>query len=90
MVVASYGEGEAAMDFWMLGINIWTLQRAAGQHGLLRTIECNVAKLFPVADQVSFNDNFMECQSALSEDLVYSQNLVKSHSLTSLSISMGT
>ena len=53
------------MDFRIRRIYVWTLQGAAGQHGFLGTIERNFSKLFPIADQVGFDNNFMKCQITL-------------------------
>lgn len=53
------------MDLWVSGINIRAFQGAAGQHGFLGVIESNISELFPIADQVSFHDDFMKCQSTL-------------------------
>ena len=60
VVVSSYGKREAAMDFRMLRVNVGTLQRTTGQHGLLVIVECNLSKLLPVADQMRLDNDLME------------------------------
>ena len=65
MVIPSHGKREAAMDFRIWRMYVRTLQGAAGQHGFLGTIEGNFSEFFPIADQVSFDNDFMKCQITL-------------------------
>ena len=65
VVVSSHREREAALNLWVSGIDIRAFQRATGQHGFLVVIESNLSELFPVADQMGFDNDFVECQGAL-------------------------
>ena len=44
------------------------LQGAASQHSFLTIIEGNCAKLFPVADELVFDNDFVDRQFPLQED----------------------
>ena len=48
------------MDFRKWRIYVWAFQEAAGQHGFLEIITRKFLKIFSLADQVGFDNNFMK------------------------------
>ena len=59
MIVSFDGKRKAAIDFGVGGMKIRVSQRTTCQHGFLGAVKGNVAKFFPVADQMVFDDNLM-------------------------------
>ena len=54
------------MDLGNCGFQIGALQRAASQHRFLRVVKGNGTKLFPVADKVVLDYDFVNGQLSLS------------------------
>jgi len=50
MVIAADGKRKATLDTLTWGICVGIFQCTARKHGLLRVVESNCTKLFPVAD----------------------------------------
>lgn len=59
MCVSSNGKGETAMYLRIFRTRGRILQRAASQHSFLRIIKGNCAKLFPVTDELVFDNDFV-------------------------------
>ena len=53
------------MDFGIGRFEIGIFQRAAGQHGFLRAIEGDGTKFLPIADEMVFDNDFVNSKSAL-------------------------
>lgn len=58
--VTTNSEGKAASDFRVVGLRIGVLQRAAGQHGLLRVVKGYRAELLPVADEMVLDNDLVD------------------------------
>lgn len=67
MCIPTNRERKAAVDFWVDGAQVRVLQSAACQHGLLRTVESNGTKLFPVADELIFDNDLVDRKLALGD-----------------------
>jgi hypothetical protein len=66
MVVSLDGEREATVNLRTVR-HIGTSQGAARQHSLLLLIEADSAELLPVADQLVFDNDFVDGELSLSQ-----------------------
>ena len=64
MVVAPDGKRKATLDF-VIGVGAGNFQCTARKHGLLRVVESDCPELLPVADQLVFDNDFVDGKLAL-------------------------
>lgn len=65
MVVPSDCKRKAAFDLLIAGFCVGSLQGATGEHGFLKTVKRNGAKLLPVTDELIFDNDLVDCKLAL-------------------------
>lgn len=75
MIVSFDGKRKAAIDFGVGGMKIRVSQRTTRQHGFLGIVKGDAAKLFPVADQMVFDNNLMNGEFPLSAKIFMSYNV---------------
>ena len=67
VIVSSDRKRKAASNTITCWFGIRALQRATGEHGLLGIVEGDSAELFPIADQLVFDDDLVNSKFALQE-----------------------
>ncbi len=89
MIVSSNSEREAAVDGFEVGVVCRAAQRTAREHCFLLLVETDRTELLPVADELIFDDDFMDGELALQALSAY---FAEFHSilLTSRRDSIGT
>lgn len=66
VVISSNRKRKATLNAFTGRVGIWTLQCAAGEHGLLGIIKGNGSELLPVADELVFNNDFVDSKFSLT------------------------
>lgn len=65
VIVSSDRKRKAAGNTIACGVRIRALQRATGEHGLLGIVEGDSAELFPIANQLIFDNDLVDSKFAL-------------------------
>lgn len=65
MVIPADGEGETALDLWVVRLEIGITQCTAREHRFLCLIESDGAELLPVADELVLDYDLVDCKLAL-------------------------
>ena len=65
VIVSSDRKRKAASNTVTPRVGVRTLQRATGEHGLLGIVEGDSAKLFPITDQLVFDNDLVDSKFAL-------------------------
>ena len=63
--IATDCKREATGYFWITRIDFRVLQGATSEHRLLRVVECDGSKLFPVANKMVLDNNVMNRKLSL-------------------------
>lgn len=66
MTIPANGKREATVDGGIIRLGVWILQVATRQHGLLRIVEGDRAKLLPIADDGFVLEDLMNGDLALT------------------------
>jgi hypothetical protein len=65
VIISPDGEGEATLNFGVVGLQVGITQRTARQHRLLCLVEGNRTELLPVADELILHYDLVNCELTL-------------------------